>query len=1262
MKPNKLNLALVLALLWVGVSGCPPAVRAATHALSSGRVAVDTRDTTTYTISGRLLMGGNPVANAEVTLENTIYKAVSDAAGYFAITNVPPGYKYTLVAAAQGTEFYRKLEIDVVNAAVNLGDLLLAVLTGPYKLVPLSPDVNPAVSEAETDGVLFRHYQVLTQNGNLPAPLASFTVRRADGTTVPQFPAAENAFAIFSGTADWTGMLRVRVPAEYLAVGSLRRFEILEGSTVRASFQAKARPMEWKKVYKVKAGASESLMVDLVSEKSSFGGEVELTETCRAGAGVLEQKIKSGIFGDLKVGVELGAGTTIQGGIIKGEAGAKVGAKIERTYRFEPDSSDPEENALKLYAVASPLLKLVLAQQPLLLNFVEQNIEPAFIGDHLESAQGSFSMGKYVQAKGTFKAGGKELAGLGGQAKLKGEGVAKSSFKWTYLPPEESGPEFSMGLKMAASGGGSGGIGSAWLKKYEWGVQGSFEAEGKATLWQDSRWMARKIGLSLDLECAGGDQVDIQIPGVSATLNRSGVLGVNTKMVYDWRSQHAPAFWADLAGGDVPIDDHFLVRLVEAHLQSSLSDWWEQEQEVYLGARVDGELEFEHSAGAAGVGVGISGKMESGVKRVMQRNRMMRAQSYPVELNTAQLGVLLAEVESIQQKVSDFVERSASLIGPALNQTIQAIAAGANTIQVLGNDVQGALDVAAGTLAAGTEVAGSILSGGASGGGSSRMAWRTLGADVLPPTGASNFVYGVGGIISFASSNSLTGEAMLRLSYTDEQIAGLDETGLRIYRFDNASGTWSLVGGTVDAESNVVTASITELGAFALAPPMPNGPLPWSLSADSLAADGTSVVTVQVANIALNTGDPATNAWLFTVLENGATVLNEDGDTNAPGVQVASSNAALDVVIRAPNGGTEATITILCAAGGASATIPIPLADDGAPDAPSGLALAAGQSRLVVSWASNASPDAVSHRIHYRKGAAGPPYDGVAAVEGQNSPATFPATARTATLRGLDKGATYHVAVSAVDGSGNESAPVSAGSATTTEQPPMPPAGVAVTFGADGTNLLMWGISEDDGFNDRDVIRYDVYRAILPGGDYHKVGETRAGVGMYVEPAPVVLPSQFVRYAVKAIDVGSLASDPEESSQLLPGSWGVDNDGDGIDDDWETRNGLDPLNPLDANLDDDKDGYSNRQEYEAGTDAQDKYSFLAIAGVKDPDAGLALRWESAPNRVYSIGLSTNLPAGFNVLESALPSTPPTNLWVVPGNATQLYYRIGVKRQ
>jgi len=53
-----------------------------------------------------------------------------------------------------------------------------------------------------------------------------------------------------------------------------------------------------------------------------------------------------------------------------------------------------------------------------------------------------------------------------------------------------------------------------------------------------------------------------------------------------------------------------------------------------------------------------------------------------------------------------------------------------------------------------------------------------------------------------------------------------------------------------------------------------------------------------------------------------------------------------------------------------------------------------------------------------------------------------------------------------------------------------------------------------------------------------------------------------------------------------PGVPPPDDDGDGLPNDWETANGLDPTDPADATEDPDGDGLSNLDEYEAGSDPQ----------------------------------------------------------------------------
>jgi hypothetical protein len=106
----------------------------------------------------------------------------------------------------------------------------------------------------------------------------------------------------------------------------------------------------------------------------------------------------------------------------------------------------------------------------------------------------------------------------------------------------------------------------------------------------------------------------------------------------------------------------------------------------------------------------------------------------------------------------------------------------------------------------------------------------------------------------------------------------------------------------------------------------------------------------------------------------------------------------------------------------------------------------------------------------------------------------------------------------------------------------------------------------------------------------------------------------------------------------------VDTDEDGMPDDWETANNLDPDDDADAALDADGDGQSNIAEFLAGTNPQSSASRLAIAAMTRGAGGVTLTWSSVPGKSYRIQACGDL-ASWQTYESS-----PGVTLVIPASA------------
>nr|MBP8298207.1 lamin tail domain-containing protein [Burkholderiales bacterium] len=119
-----------------------------------------------------------------------------------------------------------------------------------------------------------------------------------------------------------------------------------------------------------------------------------------------------------------------------------------------------------------------------------------------------------------------------------------------------------------------------------------------------------------------------------------------------------------------------------------------------------------------------------------------------------------------------------------------------------------------------------------------------------------------------------------------------------------------------------------------------------------------------------------------------------------------------------------------------------------------------------------------------------------------------------------------------------------------------------------------------------------------------------------------------------------------------------DRDGDGMPNDWEMVNGLDPDNADDAALDSDSDGLTNLQEYLAGTDPQSAASSLRVVITSDT-AGARLTFTAIAGRSYAVQAQASLGVGAwsNIFTLPAPSFTQLVEWTDTNALNQRFYRL-----
>jgi len=182
-----------------------------------------------------------------------------------------------------------------------------------------------------------------------------------------------------------------------------------------------------------------------------------------------------------------------------------------------------------------------------------------------------------------------------------------------------------------------------------------------------------------------------------------------------------------------------------------------------------------------------------------------------------------------------------------------------------------------------------------------------------------------------------------------------------------------------------------------------------------------------------------------------------------------------------------------------------------------------------------------------------------------------------------------------------------------------------------------------------------------------------AGDGVYGAQLPTQPLGTLVRYFVHAVDAATRQLTDPSGAPLNPNLYSytvgavTDSVGDGIADSWRAQyfggDGTTTNAASAASADPDGDGFSNYQEYLAGTNPTNALSCFHILSI-DATPGQPVRFQSATNRTYTLYVRTNLLGGAWTAvpgQSNVPGTGGLMSLTNPLSAdTERFFRISVQ--
>lgn len=217
-----------------------------------------------------------------------------------------------------------------------------------------------------------------------------------------------------------------------------------------------------------------------------------------------------------------------------------------------------------------------------------------------------------------------------------------------------------------------------------------------------------------------------------------------------------------------------------------------------LGAKVQ--------VAGVGLGIGVSLGGSDAFKFIRRRGVVVGQNEFLLESYEEDQFV---QDQNAIETAEDLLVNAFTRVADSLTSARQSVTSGSPT--QVGNSARG-VQVA---FTPGRD--GTMAVTGWSSGGTSSAAGRVPAAKALSFIGsARETLEGLGMVHNIQAESGVFRGGTLELSYSNAEIAGADETALRIARFNDSSGEWEFLTTEVDAAANKAIADINDLGMYTL--------------------------------------------------------------------------------------------------------------------------------------------------------------------------------------------------------------------------------------------------------------------------------------------------------------------------------------------------------------------------------------------------------------------------------------------------------------